>query len=999
MSALTVEDFPAFFKAIHGDDPFLWQQRLLGNVIETGRWPRTIAAPTGAGKTAVLDVALFHLAMEAHRGGERNAPVRICFAVDRRIIVDQAFDRALDVKCVLDRSLGLRGCSRDACVCKRDIERARRQAEAPIVRRVAETLSVFSSEPPSTGVDKKIPLHVEQLRGGMPREDDWARTPAQPTILCTTVDQLGSRLLFRGYGVSERMAPVHAGLLGEDCLILLDEAHLSMAFAETLDHVRRWRKERSEKEAARPWNFCELTATPRDGGGRFELRDNEKSQKELRPRLAAEKRCTLVEASVNAGSSEHGKLFVNHVRELAKSANRPDPVVALIVNRVPFARAIFEALASENEAILLTGRVRPIERDALIERYRDRLFAGERKTADKPLFVVATQCVEAGADFDFDALVTQIAPLDALRQRFGRLDRLGAKTPTRAVLIAAKDEVAKSAKDDPIYGERAKATWSWLNEHASPGDKKNEAPSIDFGPNAMQALIEADPLGAQDCVTLPKSAPILRGADLAFLSMTHPRPHPDPEVGLFLHGELGRDTDVSIVWRADIEECFEDGEQAARAERLGDILDLAPPRPGEALSIPLWQARAWLRKEHDAKAALADVDVKAERDARRSDKLLARRVRAGKNKWEFVDASDLQAGDTLIAPSSHGGCDGFGWAPESTKDVPDIADKAAEPYEGRRAFLRLHEKVWRDETLAWAVLLERIREGESDVDDLLHGASGRAARFRDGARKPREGRKFEVEWTYPEQEGVATGAILLARGGLDVAAAAGGEAGAAVTDEDDAGSFMWRALPLSIHRTDVETMARDFARAAGLSPRLAESVARAALLHDDGKGDPRFQAYLAGGAPSKEPLAKSSRRPRGEDRAARRASKLPDHWRHEALSVRIAIERLARAPRGGIDEELVVWLVGTHHGYGRPFFPHDDDWDDGERPIMGAASLPPAPGPQRLDFEWNGPNGALDWAQLFEALTRRYGVWGLAYLEAVVRLADHRASEMRERAP
>ena len=75
------------------------------------------------------------------------------------------------------------------------------------------------------------PLHVEEIRG---REDDWARTPTQPTILCTTVDQLGSRLLFRGYGVSESMAPVHAGLLGQDALIL-DEAHLSAAFEQTLD--------------------------------------------------------------------------------------------------------------------------------------------------------------------------------------------------------------------------------------------------------------------------------------------------------------------------------------------------------------------------------------------------------------------------------------------------------------------------------------------------------------------------------------------------------------------------------------------------------------------------------------------------------------------------------------------------------------------------------------------------------------------------------------------
>ena len=85
----------------------------------------------------------------------------------------------------------------------------------------------------------QAPLVVERLRGGVPLEHDWARTPTQPTILCSTVDQVGSRLLFRGYGVSNRMQPVHAGLLGEDSLILLDEAHLSEPFLQTCRRYTR----------------------------------------------------------------------------------------------------------------------------------------------------------------------------------------------------------------------------------------------------------------------------------------------------------------------------------------------------------------------------------------------------------------------------------------------------------------------------------------------------------------------------------------------------------------------------------------------------------------------------------------------------------------------------------------------------------------------------------------------------------------------------------------
>jgi CRISPR-associated endonuclease/helicase Cas3 len=125
------------------------------------------------------------------------------------------------------------------------------------------------------------------------------------------------------------------------------------------------------------------------------------------------------------------------------------------------------------------------------------------------------------------------------------------------------------------------------------------------------------------------------------------------------------------------------------------------------------------------------------------------------------------------------------------------------------------------------------------------------------------------------------------------------------------------------------------------------------------------------------PLAKSAWLPTpAAAAAARRAAGLPERWRHEAQSVTRAIAdpRLAQAH----DRELVLWLIGTHHGFGRPLFPHDDPRE-----------RPDALGPQRLDFQFEGR----DWPQIFEALKARYGPWELARLEAVLRLADHRASE------
>jgi CRISPR-associated endonuclease/helicase Cas3 len=234
---LTPSDFSAFFNEVHGCEPFPWQARLLRQVAESGAWPSVLDLPTGSGKTAAIDIALFHLALDAERGKQRRAPVRIAFIVDRRLVVDDAFSRA------------------------RRLEQALAAPCGPITARVAQRLARLSAD--------GTPVVARRLRGGVPREDDWARTPSQPTVLCSTVDQVGSRLMFRGYGVSDSMKPVHAGLLGSDCLILLDEAHLAEPFRQTLDWIGIYRGPAwREHEHAAPWGTALLTAMPGEQSAR-----------------------------------------------------------------------------------------------------------------------------------------------------------------------------------------------------------------------------------------------------------------------------------------------------------------------------------------------------------------------------------------------------------------------------------------------------------------------------------------------------------------------------------------------------------------------------------------------------------------------------------------------------------------------------------------------------------------------------------------------------------
>lgn len=946
---LTARDFPAFFTALHGRPPFRWQTRLCETVFSDG-WCSTIAAPTGTGKTAVIDIALFHLAAEA-ASPKRTAPLRIVFAVDRRVVVDQAFERA------------------------RYIRHRLAAADVPVLASVAEALRNLDETPLHVE-----PLHVEQLRGGMPREDDWALTPTQPTVLCTTVDQLGSRLLFRGYGVSPAMAPIHAGLLGEDALILLDEAHLSRAFRDTLDGIAHHRAYRDDASAARPWAVSALTATPAADAQTFHLTPEERAEPAIARRLAAHKPARLVLLSAET-ETEIASAYAETAGVLAGHCGRTDPVIAVVVNRVRLARLIHAQLRADHgddAAILLTGRVRPVERDDLIERHKARLSADGRLGGTAPLFVVATQCIEAGADFDVDALITQIAPLDALRQRFGRLNRLGMSAASPAAILAAKAEVAARAQD-PVYDDRMRATWAWLKQTATRGRRKGEPEIIDFGVDALDALLAAAPADMAALLAAPAArAPRLRRPDIAFFAMTNPSPAPDVALPLYLRGRIDAVADVGVIWRADLAEA-----DLRDRDRAIAIVTAMPPRPGEAVSVPVWAARAWLGR-HAGADELPDFDMTVDGSAGNGvGRAFVRWRRGALDPTDIDTAANLRPGDLIVLPADAGGCDPFGWAPLSTEPVRDIADRAAAPYRGqRRAVLRLHPAVWPGED--WRALGALL--AESDPGDarglveaaraIAHPGEALAVQLAGFAAAPR----LRIETPYDSAE-TRPGLLLVAPAGVP----GGPDAGDGSTDDDDAGSFSRQApQTLAEHTRAVAKQAAEFAARLRLPDRLARSLALAASLHDGGKADPRFQAYLSGGAASSEPLAKSGTTHPGEaaDRAARHASGLPGAWRHEVWSVRLAMPHLHA--RTDVNPDLVLFLIGVHHGQGRPFFRHEDLWE--ANPYL---DLPPGPGPDRLDFAWNGR----DWTELFDGLRRRYGTWGLAWLEAVLRLADHRASE------
>ncbi|MCY4310431.1 MAG: CRISPR-associated endonuclease Cas3'', partial [Rhodospirillaceae bacterium] len=302
-----------------------------------------------------------------------------------------------------------------------------------------------------------------------------------------------------------------------------------------------------------------------------------------------------------------------------------------------------------------------------------------------------------------------------------------------------------------------------------------------------------------------------------------------------------------------------------------------------------------------------------------------------------------------------------------------------------------------DETTDISGLVERL------IGALPSTAALEEADQEDNSRRARDvtepltallGANGRIDIHFPYGAGWENGAVLVAERGIKGKSAP--RADWPATEDDNASHTSSEPVPLDDHGRHVADLAKGFAQKLGLGD-VADDLRLAAYLHDAGKADHRFQTMLSGGdpwnRPDGPPLAKSGRSwsPDAWTRAG-----LPKGWRHEALSVRMARAHPHFAEAD--DPALVLWLVGTHHGLGRPFFDFLDP--EAERDLLPCLCVPAwqleaeEPGPESLAFDFHG----VDWPSLFEALKRRYGIWGLAHLEAILRLADHRASEAeRER--
>ena len=860
--------FAAFYEAVNGRKPFPWQSRLASGLASGAGWPEEVGVPTGLGKTACLDIAVWWLASQAHvPPPERTAPTRIWWVVNRRLLVDSTWEHAKRIRKMLSSA-----------------------ATAPTgIPTPLDPLKSVALRLRSLAVDAGAePLEVVRLRGGVA----WRRPtdPSQPAIVLSTIPMYGSRLLFRGYGSSRSMRPVDAALAGTDSLVLVDEAHLARHLVRlfpALQDCAPSRRPLLNPSRAVP-SVVALTATGNAESERFELDEADKAHPEIRKRLDAAKPTQLWVSE----TPDQARPLAEAAVSLLSAAGKPSTCV-VFVNAPKTARAVKNRLLKETKSgptdvdiVVLTGQTREREAQEARTRVLNGMGAGrELEDRTRHLVVVATQTLEVGADIDAEILVTEACGVRALTQRLGRLNRLGRHPHAQAIYVHCPPGRKRADGGWPVYGTEPQVVFERLELAIG------YAETVDLAPAHI-----ADVLGEPH--DDPGRAPEVLPALLWEWTKTTTPPVGEAPVEPYFSGIAQPDRSVSLIWRIYV---------PAGGERLW-------PRPSERefVDAPIAEVREALDPDEDIRRLGSDgitAEVIRSADLRPGDQVVlpADQGRLDPDGWApdsgapVVDVSLLRNGLPLDAKALGGLCDvpadRFGalvWTVAGEVDDDEEADDAQ-----REAAL--------DELLE--ILREYPPPGFTDLD-YSESAIEDWGSFVSLLERDRDLTSVTVRGEVARLRHSQRDRVLN-------------------IDEFDEMSLAEATADLDGHNREVGARAGRVASAVGVPADLARIVARAGRFHDVGKADARFQRWLDPGRRDETnipPIAKSNM-PRTRWSAARAESGWPSGGRHEDLSARLVREWLSRTNGRPDDEtaDLLIHLIISHHGKGRPLVPPAED--------------------------------------------------------------------------
>lgn len=552
----------------------------------------------------------------------------------------------------------------------------------------------------------EIDVSVHQLMGGA-IEEEWVRWPDKPWVLIGTQDQLLSRALNRGYAMSRFEWPIHFGLLNNDCRWLIDEVQLMGPGLWTTSQLDWMRTKRfpSLKPCLTTWmsatvgpSFLSTTDRKRDGldepssaqtALEHKLTSALKTDPELQWWREAKRPVEWWQpqapdmkgrAAKKRGAPESTATSPETIAKAVVEQHVAGTLSLVICNTVDGARDVFRALSPAHK-ILLTSRFRREDR----ARHERRLleFDANRKARKLPkedpgLICVSTQVIEAGVDLSAHRLWTELAPWPAMLQRLGRLNRKGDDQEARAWVWETPKEGGnkKVERIGPYEASDIEGAKKLVSEFARLSKGKAFSQVIDeLNTNKQQEVLAA---------LQPKPSPLPRALDVHGLFSTERDVHGGfTDISPFVRG-TDPNLDVTVFWRD------WSGDNPPRGEDLDGPL-LEPAEEGCPVSFVRVQK---MLESSKAKAWLWDDEA---------------------NRWERVNYWDIRPGMLVMLKREVGGYDAAeGWTGEKSNVLAEA------PRAGRGETLR--DDAW-TELGYWSKLDDHMKDARGEAENLCRALS------------------------------------------------------------------------------------------------------------------------------------------------------------------------------------------------------------------------------------------------------------------------------------